>query len=373
MNNTNTTTILVTAVGGGVGQAVIRAARLYDPQVRIIGTDADPAAVGLYAADVAYATRRFTEVGHMQQMQDICEREHVDLLIPGIDPEILLFANERERFASVGTQVMAGSPHSVELCRDKWETSRFFRERGLPFVRTWRLEEFGADADVDYPLIVKPTDGSASRGVQAVFSRQELEPYRQRPEPYIVQEYLVPSDWGVTPGGLTPSDVFRRDGLRQEGEAGAQVLISPKGELLGSYFCSFELRNGVLHQSRLMEEHPARQTMEEMAGQMAQEGMRGPLSFQGRVTEQGVSFYELNARFTGGTGAAAGFGFNAVGGAIDSFARGLPDEEIRARLATRHPVRCIRYITELMVPEDAALRLEKEGRAEQPGGYSLVM
>jgi carbamoyl-phosphate synthase large subunit len=370
---TKTTTILVTAVGGGVGQTVIRATRMYDAHVRIVGTDADPGAVGLYAADVAYVTRRYVDSGHMQQMQEICKRERVDLLIPGIDPEILLFAQERARFESVGTQVMAGSPHSVGICRDKLETSRYFRERGMPFVRTWRLEDLTPGADLAFPVIAKPADGSASRGVRAVFSWEELGELRGRPERFIVQDYLVPAEWNSRTEHLRPADVYRNGLLRQEGEVGGQVLLSPEGELLGSYFCSFELRNGVLHQSRLMEEHGAKQTMEDMAHALAEEGMRGPLSFQGRIAAQGLSFYELNPRFTGGTGAAAGFGYNAVGGAIDSFVRGVSDAEVAQKLARRNPVRCIRYITELMVPEESAQNLETQGRTERPGGYSLVM
>ena len=55
--------VLVTGVGDTVGQAVVKAARACSAPVRIVGTDADPHAVGLPWAARRGSPRRRAAVG----------------------------------------------------------------------------------------------------------------------------------------------------------------------------------------------------------------------------------------------------------------------------------------------------------------------
>lgn len=238
--------ILITGVGGGVAQSVIRALRLSRLDVFLIGTDIDPDAAGFYTLDGGYRTKRHDAEGYVDEILEICRREQIVVAIPGLDPEVIKFANHQDQFREIGVLPVVGSREGVRICRNKWETARFFKEKGLPFAETCTMEEaLERPREFRYPAFVKPIDGSASRGAGVVFSPEELMDYRQHGG-FILQQYLIPAAWGIDQTKLSLGDVFREGRLRQEDELGAVFAVSKTGELFGTLLLTFELHNGVL-------------------------------------------------------------------------------------------------------------------------------
>ena len=113
-------TVGITAVGGGVGQAVISALRTGQLVTRAIGMDTRPLGPGLYWSDGAYLVPPVVEKeAYLQQLLHICAAEQIDALIPGLDIEMPLLSRSAAPFAEIGCTIIASSPAAVDLCMDK--------------------------------------------------------------------------------------------------------------------------------------------------------------------------------------------------------------------------------------------------------------
>ena len=75
-------TILVTGIGGNVGQGILRILRNSFPQFHLVGTDINNITAGHYFSDFFHKTPYSDNPDFPLVIQDICTKEHVDLIIP---------------------------------------------------------------------------------------------------------------------------------------------------------------------------------------------------------------------------------------------------------------------------------------------------
>jgi len=350
-------TVAVTGVGGGVGQAVLRALRRSTLALRVVGFDMNGRGAGLYQADVGYKLPPCSDPTYVSRLVDVLVKEQISVLIPGSDPELSVLAGARSGIEEAGAKVIIGSPEAVGICRNKQRCSEFFRERGFPFVRTVPI----ADADrlaeaIGYPLIVKPIDGSASRGVAVVFDPRGLEPYISR-SGYIVQEPAFPAAWHRKGGRVGTNNVYHGGVLRQEDEISIQIVYDHTSEHLGTFTSVNKLQNGVpvfIDPQRIPE---VQQVVEDMADVLRERGLVGPCNVQARLTAEGPKVFEINPRFTGITGVRAAMGFNAVDAVLRRAAFNEPVDGVRESLVQPGDQLAIRYVDEIVVQRQRVERM----------------
>ncbi len=350
--------VAVTGVGGGVGQAILRALRRSTLVQRVVGFDMNARGAGLYQADVGYRLPLCSDPGYVDRLVDILVKEHVSVLIPGSDPELSVLARARSGIEEAGIKVMVGSPETVGICRDKQRCSEFFRERGFPFVHTVPISDAVRLADeVGYPLVVKPADGSASRGVAVVFGPKELGPHLARPG-YIAQEAAFPESWTRSKSGLNEETVCPGGRLRQEEEISIQVVHDHLGEYLGAFASVNRLQGGVPLFVDPTSLPDVESVVEKMGSALRDQGLIGPCNFQARLTSEGPRVFEINPRFTGITGVRAAMGFNAVDAVIRRIFLSESADSVRKRLSQPTDRVAARYVDEMLIARD---RLEVMG------------
>jgi carbamoyl-phosphate synthase large subunit len=360
--------VVVTGVGGGVGESVLRALRLSKHRWRVVGLDAELWGAGLYACHTGYRVPPARDEEYINSLMSIIRSEGASVVIPGSDPELPALAAHRDSLRDAGVIPLVGGTEAVRLCRDKLAGARFFQEHGLPFVRTVPIREAETLVEeVGFPLVVKPVGGSASRGVAVVFDDQELARYSDR-EDLVVQEYLVPATTGRGKAELRRQDVERDGILRQEHEISVQVLHDHEGHYLQTFTSRNVLHHGVPVQ---IDPWPAAPAVEPVARKMAEllmkQGLMGPCNFQCKLTEAGPVFFEINPRFTGITAVRAAMGFNEVEAVLRRAVLGEDVEAVRATLRVPGDLLCIRYITEFVFARDELEMVKRAGRVEGHG------
>ena len=77
--------IAVTAVGGGVGQSVLRALRLSLLSWQTIGFDANPWGIGLYTCNRGYLLPLVNDDSYIERLLQVLTQGKVQVLIPGSD------------------------------------------------------------------------------------------------------------------------------------------------------------------------------------------------------------------------------------------------------------------------------------------------
>lgn len=312
--------VLVTGVGDTVGQGIVKAARQSHVAIRVVGTDADPLAVGLRWVDAAAVLPHCARADdYLEALSQTCLREGVQLILPGSERELALMSEHvADLTARTGAHVVAAAPELLSIALDKWRTCQFLESAGLRFPRYARgdaVDEIDRLVDgVGYPLIAKPVHGTGSRGLLHITSPAELEAARNHGVPMVLQEALG------TPEREYSVEVWtRRDGT-QVGAISYRRLQLVAGD---TYSARVESHGVVEREARAV---------------AAALGALGPCNVQLRMTERGPVTFEINPRFSGGVAMRAHFGFNEVDMAVREMVLGLdiPAPRVTSGYARRH-------------------------------------
>jgi carbamoyl-phosphate synthase large subunit len=167
---------------------------------RVVTTEIDGLAPGGFYADRCYRVPRSSDPAYLPYLQEICQRENVNLLVPLADLDLVRFAKERARFERLGAKVLAAPDRTIELSMDKWQTYCLFEELGIPTPRTLVLADaLARPASLQFPIYLKPRSAAMKNSPRYFFSlvqdEKELAYYAGRLEgehsDYLLQESLL--------------------------------------------------------------------------------------------------------------------------------------------------------------------------------------
>lgn len=164
---------------------------------KIIATDCSVTAPALYEADKKYIVSRINEPGYIDELLQICKQENIKAITTLIDPEILVLAKNRDKFEAIGVLVLAPEIETAEICFDKYKMYQYLRDNNIPTVKTYEnFDVFYQDyinRKIDFPVFVKPRNGSGSVGARKIELLDELEQICNNKE-LIIQEYMDGTD-----------------------------------------------------------------------------------------------------------------------------------------------------------------------------------
>lgn len=213
-----------------------------EPGSRIIATDNSPYAPALYFADKQYTVPRIDAPEYMDTVLDICKKEQIHAVTTFIDPEIMLLAENRERFASLGIEVLAPYEQTARICFDKYKMYQYLAEKGVRTVRTWgTFEETKAaveNGEVHLPVFVKPRCGSGSVGARRVYDLESLKAAFEQDASLIAQELMdcedLDADVYIDTVSHKPVAIFSKKKISTT-IGGANKTISFKDEKLFAF------------------------------------------------------------------------------------------------------------------------------------------
>lgn len=167
----------------------------------VVCTDMSEFAPSIYEADKHYIVPRMTNPGYMDVILDICRKEQIDGVLSLIDPELSLIAENRERFAKIGTTVIGSSYELCEMALDKFQMYEWLVAHGYKCAKSYMdKEQFYADeaaGKISYPVFVKPARGSCSVAISKVYDKETLELLFKHEDGLMIQEYLDGQEIGA--------------------------------------------------------------------------------------------------------------------------------------------------------------------------------
>jgi carbamoyl-phosphate synthase large subunit len=162
----------ITGVGGGVGQSIIKS--LQDSEYQLITMDGELQATGLYVGSKSYLIPYAKDLNYINSLLEICQKEKINLLFPGLDAELLILAKNIEKFEAIGTKVIVSSPKVIETANDKLKTYKRLSKKGIQVPFTCALNKFEI-ADFIFPIIIKPKkDGARSKDVFKIDNKKQF-------------------------------------------------------------------------------------------------------------------------------------------------------------------------------------------------------
>ena len=280
--------VAITGVSGDVGLGALKGIKQGLRNVWVLGIDAGADCAGFRFADAAMRLPLVADPTYVDALIDALKQHRIQLLIPGVDPEVVILARERERIeACSGCRVLVADRTFVECCSDKLRTAQWLESLNLPAPCTWDPDAL-SDAKIrrlPRPLVAKPRKGSASKGVRTLHSQEDLDDFvAERPDGYCLQAFIEGLEY--TCGLLFDKDGVLRDWICMERTLFGGRTVRATTAVVDS--------------------------IEELiAGFAARVSVTGPINLQLRIGSDGVPYvFEINPRLSGSTAMRVAVGFN---------------------------------------------------------------
>lgn len=156
------------------------------------GADNDRYASAFHCCDNHVLLPEVTDPDYAEQLMQFCQDNHIDMVVPLIDPELEVLAAQRERFYDAGTMVVVSPPQTIQIASDKYLTYKFARDNGIGAAETVlsieQAEQLLDSGGLKWPLAVKHRKGSASQHIYYCHKMSELKfAFEQCPMPMIQQ------------------------------------------------------------------------------------------------------------------------------------------------------------------------------------------
>lgn len=294
-------TILVTGIGGNVGQGILRNIRQTYPWITLVGTNSEALSAGNHLCQKAYQVPFSTTPEYLPTITEICQRERVDLIVPSTDYEAYYLSASLPDLPRV-----ACSPQeSTGLFLNKRLTAEAFVERDIPFARTTVPSKYiGQYGDI----VIKPAAGRGSRDIH--INPTDIASF---PDDYVVQELLTGPEITVA------------------------FYVTRSGEMIGFIALRRQLTNGWTDRCEVTFEYD--ETIRDLIARITDNFVvRGSCNIQGIATTTGALIpFEINCRISGTNSIRAQFGFEDVRYTVEEycFNRKPPPPQVKAGAAVR--------------------------------------
>lgn len=208
----------------------------------LVATDNSPYAPAMYLADKQYLVPRIDAPKYIDTLLDICIKEKINAVTTFIDPEIMLLAENRDKFEALGVEVLAPYFETAKLCFDKYEMFKYLSDKKILTVMTWgKVDDFFNDyslGKIDFPVFIKPRTGSGSVGARKIYDIESLKLAFEQDPTLIVQELMdcvdLDADVYIDTKSHKPVAIFSKKKISTT-IGGANKTISFKDEKLFSF------------------------------------------------------------------------------------------------------------------------------------------
>ena len=266
--------ILLTSAGRRTSLTLAFLAAARPLGLKVLVADYDPLAPAAFLADGAFQVPKVLDPTYISCLLNLAREQGVGLIVPTIDTELLILANQVEAFKAEGISLVVSLPAFIDICRDKWVTFQTFRAEGIAVPESWLPGS--QPSEPPEQIFIKPRDGSASQ--QAYGCQWDaLDRVLSMVSNPIIQECLEGAE--ITIDALLdfhgrPLHYVPRERIRTLGGESIQgVTLDCPG---------------------------VDAWVEGLLEVCARLGARGPLTIQAFLTKRGPVLTEINPRFGGG-------------------------------------------------------------------------
>lgn len=179
--------ILITSAGKRVVLVELfkKALKACNIKAMVYTTDMNPAlAPAGIISDKCFKVPKVTVPEYVDILLSICIDNHIGMVIPTIDTELLILSKNKDKFSDRHISIIVSDTSFIQLCRDKRNTGDFLQKLGIRVPRPIdKLHPI-------FPLFAKPYDGSLSKDLFVVKNPDELTPEIIHHPKLIFMEYI---------------------------------------------------------------------------------------------------------------------------------------------------------------------------------------
>lgn len=289
----STSNILITGTGGcGVGEGLYKSLRPLEKYNVFSCNNSDNSLFLFDEIGKGFIVPPANHIDYVAYILSLCKINDISVVIPGSEQELTILVKNRDEFEKSGIVIFANTVEVISTFENKWETFVKLNSLGIKTPDTTRdLNDKSFFVRNDFPLIVKPVYGNASKNVFIIESADELKSISDylnfKKINFIIQQHIGHSDEEYT----------------------ISVLSDLSGNYLGSIVLKRVLAGGF---SQFIECEKFDQ-LDLIAQDVAKKiNSKGPLNIQCRLMNGLLYIFEINPRFSGTAPFRTLLGFNEV-------------------------------------------------------------
>ena len=145
-------------------------------------------------ADKAVVTPLIYEDSYIPFLLNYCVQHDIKAIISLFDIDLPVLSKNRDKFKSIGTNVIVSDFDTVEICNDKWRTYQYLLAQKFSVAATYiSLDAALADlksGKITFPVMVKPRWGTGSIAIYEAENEEELRVFYAKSKRNIQHTYL---------------------------------------------------------------------------------------------------------------------------------------------------------------------------------------
>lgn len=241
---------------------------------KVVAADISTTAPAIYHADKYHIIPKISADDFIESIINVCKEENIHLIVPTIDTELQKLSDNKKRIElNTSAKVLVSREEVIKICRDKYNTQDFFENNGFGMPRLISKVDI-QNKNYEFPLFIKPLNGSSSINTFKVNSEKELEFFLEYvPEP-IVQGFIEGDEFTIdvfTDFNSKPITIVPRQRLATRGGEVAKGITKKDREIIDEIKKVIDVLKPIGH-----------------------------ITVQCMKTKDGIKFIEINPRFGGG-------------------------------------------------------------------------
>lgn len=179
--------ILITSAGRRVSlvKAFQKELKKMVPEGKVMTTDFNTGlSAACHVSDLAFQLPLVSHQSYLKELLEICKNNNIKVLIPTIDTELLLLAENKKKFIKNGIFPVVSSTAFISICRDKRKMNAFFVEHNINVAKEYSKYNY------KLPLFIKPYNGSRSVDNFIIKNQEDLTEYHFTNKNLMFLEYL---------------------------------------------------------------------------------------------------------------------------------------------------------------------------------------
>lgn len=157
---------------------------------KVYTTDLNPhlAPAGV-VSDGCFRVPRVTDKDYINILLDLCLKNRIQVIIPTIDTELEVLAGQKALFRNHHIDILVSDLSFIQMCRDKRKTGTYLEDLGI------RIPKSVDKYHPTFPLFAKPYDGSLSKDIYIIKSKEELTTELVNHPKLMFMEYIDGDDY----------------------------------------------------------------------------------------------------------------------------------------------------------------------------------
>jgi carbamoyl-phosphate synthase large subunit len=270
--------VLVTGIGGNVGQGILRNIIASPYNVTLIGCNTVEFSAGNHFCTKVYLVPFAYEETYIQTINKIVSENNIDLIIPSTDYEVYYLSKNRELLACY---VAVAGINASKIYLDKYKSFLHHQKNNIPFAAASLPSQYNGEFK---EIIAKPREGRGSRGL--VINPETWSDFSD--EQYMIQE------------------------LHRGRELTTAFYVDKNRKLHGFITLERSLENGATSQCCVNTEYD--KSIESILQKIIDcSDIIGAANLQSiATTDGGIYPFEINCRISGTNSIRSNFGFKDV-------------------------------------------------------------